>query len=137
MKEFFQNMKGERGIHQLFEKLFTEELSFPQLRQHDIRVDIKEGDGEYVVVADIPGATKEQISIGYKESQLTISVEVEKAEEETGLKFIRKERSLSHNSRSFLMLNIKEDEIKAKYENGILTVIIPKQEIINKRVNVD
>jgi len=93
-------------------------------------VNIKESQDEFEVELAAPGFQKTDFTIELKHDMLTISSE-KKIENETkeGQQFARREFSYQSFSRSFVLPNtIDNDKIKAKYENGILKVIIPKKD---------
>ena len=95
-----------------------------------MKTDIKEKKDEYVIDIDLPGYEKEGIKINIQDGQLTVHATVNKEEkdEEKG-KFVRKERYSGECSRSFYVgENVTENEIKAKFKNGTLTIEIPKKE---------
>ncbi|MGI6585090.1 MAG: Hsp20/alpha crystallin family protein [Lutisporaceae bacterium] len=93
-----------------------------------IKVDIKENEKEYIVEADLPGVKKEEINVDLNNDRLTILVS---RNEETNIEkenYIRKERRSGSYCRSFYVENVIEDQISAKFENGVLSVILPKKE---------
>ena len=107
----------------------------------DFSVDIKEKEEEYLLVADLPGLDKENIDLHYENNVLSIHAQQEREEEkhEEG-KYIRRERSSRSYSRQFLIENVAEDEIQASFENGVLTVNLPKrekEETNKKRIDID
>ncbi len=118
--------KGRRDIENLFDKFFQDDFGFFPITTSGIKVDIVENDKEYIVNAEIPGVNKEQININYQQNYLTLSVENEDEIKEEKANYIRKERRSGKMSRSFYIENIQEDSIKAKYENGLLQIILPK-----------
>ena len=95
--------------------------------QKYMRTDIKEAEKEYVMEVELPGLDKEDIHIDLKDGYLNISVKKEEKQEE-GKKenYIHRERSFSC-SRSYYVGDVRKEDIKAKYENGILSVFIPKE----------
>ena len=109
----------------MFKDFFGDEMSMKNLR-----VDIREKENEYILEADFPGMKKEDINIDYSKGYLTISGEKKTEKEETEKKenYIRKERSYEKASRSFYVGDINKDEIKAKFENGVLEITIPKEQ---------
>jgi len=97
-------------------------------RGNAIRADIRETDKEYIIEAEVPGVNKDDIKIDLRDDVLTIAVDYneETKIEEKG--YIRKERKAGSFARSFYVGNIKHDEVKAKYNDGILTIELPKKE---------
>ena len=92
-------------------------------------VDIKENPETVVVRAEIPGIKGEDIKINLHENQLTIQGERKQETEEKGDRFIRVERSYGSFYRAFSVgVPVKADEIKASYKDGILEVVLPKEE---------
>lgn len=102
-----------------------------------LRTNIEELENEYLVTAEVPGVSKKDINIDYEDNYLTISVE--KKEESTDRKYLRKEITEASYQRSFYLENVNEDKIKAKLEDGILTIKIEKlkQEVKNKKIRID
>ena len=95
-----------------------------------MKTDIKEKKDEYVIDIDLPGYEKEGIKLNIQDGYLTVHATVNKEEkdEEKG-KFVRKERYSGECSRSFYVgENVTENENKAKFKKGTLTIEIPKKE---------
>lgn len=94
-----------------------------------IRMDVKEADGEYRVKAEIPGVNKDDIHVAIDGNRVSISAEVKKEKEEKeGEKVIRCERSYGMASRSFNLADeIDQNKVQAKYNNGILELTLPKK----------
>ena len=102
----------------------------PSTAANMMQTDVKESDKGFELDISLPGFKKEDIKAELKEGYLTINAEhvQEKDEKEEG-KYIRKERYTGHCSRSFYVgEEIGENDIKAKFENGVLTLNIPKKE---------
>ena len=96
-----------------------------------MKTDIKENEGSYELDIDLPGFKKDEITVELKDGYLTVSAAkgLDKDEEDKKGKYIRKERYAGALSRTFYLgEEIREEEIKAKFENGILSVSIPKEE---------
>lgn len=94
-----------------------------------IRTDIRETDDAFILEAELPGFTKENIHIEYEDNVLTISAQQEMTTEEEDLKngrYIRRERSSSSYSRQFLIQNVRKEDIKATFKDGLLEVVLPK-----------
>ena len=93
------------------------------------RTDIRDTGDAYVLEADLPGMKKEDIHIDIDGDRLSISAErsaVKEEKDENG-GYIRCERSYGSFSRSFDISGIRGEEISAAYEDGVLTLTLPKQ----------
>ena len=96
-----------------------------------MKTDVHETEDSYELAIDLPGFKKEEINVDLKDGYLTISAtkSLDKDEEDKKGKYIRKERYAGALSRTFYLgEEIREEEIKAKFENGIMSVSIPKEE---------
>lgn len=96
-----------------------------------MKTDIKENDTNYEMDIEMPGLKKEDIELTLKDGCLTIATEQNGSNEEKDEngKMIRQERYSGRMSRSFYVgEDIKEDDITAKYDNGVLKICIPKKE---------
>ena len=119
----------------LFFDSFLDDFEEPKFKKM-MRCDILEEDNNYKLVVDIPGYNKEDINVECENGIIKISCE-KKEEFEENKKYIRKERRFEKCERSFNFGDIKEDEIEAKYNNGTLTLTIPKQEKIDNKKNIE
>ena len=98
-----------------------------------MKVDIRESDKDYTIEAELPGVKKDEINVELRDDRLTISVQREEHNEDEKRNYIRKERRFSSMSRSFYVSDVKPEDVKAKFENGILTLSLPKSEDQKKR----
>ena len=93
-----------------------------------MKTDVKETDEGYEVDVDLPGFNKDEIKLDLNNGYLTISTEKSLNKENKG-KMLRQERYVGTMQRSFYVgESITEDDIKAKFENGVLSLMIPKKE---------
>ena len=95
----------------------------------DMKTDIREFENGYEIVMDMPGVEKENIKAVLKNGYLTVSATTnsEKNDEEEG-RYIRRERVSGTSSRSFYVGKaVKMEDIKAKFEGGVLKINIPKE----------
>lgn len=122
--------------HSLFDTWFDRDFPafrlLPETRSEQamLAVDIKETDKGFTLKADFPGLKKEDISVTVDNSVLTLSAEhkEEKEEKEKG-KVIRQERRYGKYTRSFsLGSGVDEKGITAQFEDGVLTLDIPRAE---------
>ena len=94
-----------------------------------IRMDVKESDGKYLVNAEIPGVNKDDIHVTVDGNRVSISAEIKQEKEvKEGERVIRSERSYGMASRSFTLADeVDQDKIQAKYNNGVLELALPKK----------
>ena len=89
-----------------------------------------EGKNEYRIDISAPGFTREDFNVEMQDGSLMVSAEHEEESKEENENYKRREFSWNNFSRTFnLPENAKEDQINAKYENGMLKITIPKKEI--------
>lgn len=100
------------------------------------KLDIKENDKEFIVDAEVPGYSKDDIHIKFDNDRLTISVSKKEEKSEEGEKYIHKERSYQSMQRSIYLPNIDEGSIKASFENGILKITAPKSAEAAKKTEI-
>ena len=123
------------------ENLFDDwmDFSFPDIdktlygkhAKNMMKTDVKETDQGYEVAIDLPGFKKDEIKLELNDGYLTISAEkgLDKDEKDKENRYIRRERYASSMSRSFYVgESLTEQDIHAKYENGILTLDVPKED---------
>lgn len=92
-----------------------------------MRTDIKETESGYVMDVEIPGFDKKDVNLSLKDGYLTIAAEKKTTEENKKDNYIRRERSTSL-LRSYYVGDVSKEDVKAKYENGVLTIEIPKEQ---------
>lgn len=125
-------------IERLFEEFWKRPFStfgslLPRLRgETDVvapAVDIYEEGDDLVLKADLPGLNKEDIEVKVTDEFITISGEKKKEEKVEEKNYYRYERSYGSFSRTFrLPVEVQTDKAKAKFENGVLEIRIPKTE---------
>ena len=96
---------------------------------HEMKTDVRETEAGYEVDIDLPGFKKDEINVELNNGYLSISAAkgLDKEEKKEG-KYIRKERYAGSMSRSFYVGDaIKQEDVKAKYEDGILRLSVTKK----------
>lgn len=95
-----------------------------------MKTDVQEHDDHYEVDIDLPGFKKDEITLELKDGYLVISAAkgLDKDEEDKKGRIIRQERYAGALSRSFYIGEVKPEDVKATYESGVLTLLIPKAE---------
>jgi HSP20 family protein len=92
-------------------------------------LDVSEGDDAYIVRASIPGVKPEELEINVQNNMLTIQGETKSEEERQGDRWHLRERRFGKFQRTIgLPSNVNPDQIGATYENGVLTLSLPKSE---------
>ena len=100
-------------------------------RKNLMKTDVKETETGYELDIDLPGFKKDEISAHLEDGYLTVSAAkgVDKDEKDNEGRYIRRERYSGSMTRSFYVGNaVTEEDIKAKYEDGILSLSIPKKD---------
>ncbi len=120
----------KRNEFDLFNDFFDD--SFLDRRDAKImRTDIKEKGNDYIIEVDLPGYDKENIDIEMDHGYLRITAKTNKSIDESDEeeRYVHKERYFGECSRSFYVgENIKEEDIKATFKNGILSLTVPKEQ---------
>ncbi len=97
-------------------------------------VNVKDEDDSYSLEVAAPGLTKKDFNIEVDKGVLTVSSETKKEDKEETENYTRQEFSYSSFSRSFwLPEEVKEDNIKATYKDGILSIDVPKVKVAKKK----
>ena len=127
------------------ERLFDDLFNFPDFRDLNhmerklygrhadrlMKTDVKEEDNQYVVSIDLPGFSKEDINLELNEGYLTISASKNMNTDKNDKKgrLIRQERYSGSMQRSFYVGDqIIEEDVKASFKHGVLSLTIPKKE---------
>ena len=113
-----------------FEKNFFRPSFFSATAMEPFKTDIRENETEFTLEADLPGFEKKDINLNVDGDTLTSKAERHSEHEDKDAKknYVRCERSYGAYSRSFDISGIDADKITAKYDNGVLTLHMPKKE---------
>ncbi len=126
-------MIPRRNTFDLFDDMFNDpffERGYSKKETSLMKTDVKEKDGNYILEIDIPGYSKDDIKIELENGYLTVTASKEEKVDEENEKshYIHKERFYGKCSRSYYAgENVKEEDIKASFKNGILTLTFPKE----------
>ena len=97
-----------------------------------MKTDVHETEDSYELAIDLPGFKKDEIGIELKDGYLTISASKSLEKDETDKKqrrLIRQERYVGSNQRTFYVGDVKPEDVKCKYESGVLTLEFPKADM--------
>ena len=123
---------GENMFDDLFEDNFfgAHNPLYGKNAKNLMKTDINEKDGNYELAVDLPGFKKDEINLDIKDGYLTITTQkgLDKDEEDKKGHVIRRERYAGVCQRSFFVGDVKPENVKAKYESGVLTINVPKEE---------
>ena len=119
------------NVYDPFRALDEMERSFFGNEHHSVvsafRTDVVDTGDAYKLDAELPGFKKEDIKIDVENDVLTISVERKLDEEEKKQNFVKRERFYGSFCRSFDVSGIEVDGIQAAYNDGVLTLTMPKK----------
>ena len=111
----------------IFDEVFSDPF-FGEKENKIMKTDVKEKDGNYILEVDIPGYDKEDIQIELRDGYLTVTATKNEEKEDKKAKYLRRERFSGMCSRSYYVGdNVKEEDIKANFKNGILKIEFPKE----------
>ncbi len=100
----------------------------PQATPTLMRTDIKETEGGFEIILDLPGFNKENVAAELKDGVLKVTAQTSTEDEKTEGTYVRRERFTGQCSRQFYVgEDIEEADIKAKFDNGTLQVFVPKK----------
>lgn len=111
----------------IFDEVFSDPF-FGEKENKIMKTDVKEKEGNYILEIDIPGYDKEDIQLELRDGYLTVTATKNEEKEDKKAKYLRRERFSGMCSRSYYVgENVKEEDIKANFKNGILKVEFPKE----------
>ena len=91
-----------------------------------LSADIIETDKDFEIIIDVPGFSKQNIKISLENKQLTVSA-IKEENKDDNRKYLRKERLVGSFTRKFYVGDVKQEDIKASIEDGILTIKFSKE----------
>jgi HSP20 family protein len=127
-----------RGWFPSIQEFLGEESRWPAANDLRLpRTNISESDNSFVFTLEMPGLTKKDVEVSLEDDNLVVKGERTEKQEDKGL--LRREIRSEKYERSFRLGNaIEQDQIKAKMENGVLTLTLPKKpEKVGRKVDVD
>ena len=129
---------GFEDFYNVLDDFFSNDWPFRRTLTHDtFKVDVEDNGNEYLIEAEVPGIDKKDINVELNDGKLMISITRDENSESKKKNFIHRERRYSSMSRSIYLEDAKSDGIKAKLENGLLKVKVPKEEKQNNSITID
>ena len=108
------------AIDDFFRPMFYDE------KLDSMRTDIRETEHSYELEIELPGFAKNEISVSLENGYLTVGAEKTEKEEQKNARYLRKECRVSCRRSYYVGEDVEQENVKAKYENGILALSVPK-----------
>ncbi len=119
----------QREIDRMFDSLLPRGNGDADQAVWAPRVDLAETDQSYLIQLDVPGMSKEELEVNFQDGSLSICGERKQSQKEEAANLVRVERRFGRFYRSFdLPKTVDSTKIEATYENGVLTIEVPKAE---------
>ena len=129
---------GFDGFYNMLDDFFSDSLMTSRnLFRDTFKIDIAETDSEYAIEAELPGVKKEEIDLDIENDNLCISVQRSEEVNKDENNYIHRERRFGSMSRRIRLADAKLDEAKAKLEEGVLRITIPKDEKAKNSLKID
>lgn len=138
-------VRRDRG-DMFFEPFFDDFFGFPsmnhEMRHFDrlLKTDVKEDENGYSLEIETPGVKRENINLDMNNGYLTVEIKQDNTNEEKDKKgnYIRRERYSGTVTRSYYVGDVKEEDISAKLDQGVLHIEIPKdkKQETKKRIEI-
>ena len=128
----FENMimgNASSSLSDIFDTFFNDDLTKMFNMEESINTEIKEKDDSYLLKAELPGVNKEDLQLDYNDGYLTISAVQNTNFENKNDNYVGQERCYKQVSKSFYFDNVEKEKIQAKFQDGILGVILPKKKV--------
>ncbi len=113
-------------FYNMLDDFFGDAARPPGRRAEVFRLDVQEEDASYLIEAELPGVSRDEVNVEFSEGRLVIAVEKQEQEEQEAKNYIHRERRVQSMARALRLSDVREEDIEAGLENGILTVRVPK-----------
>ena len=129
---------GLEDFYNVLDDFFSSDWPMKRNLAYDtFKVDVQDSGNEYLIEAEMPGLSKEDIKLGLDDEKLTISVTKNESTEEKDKNYIHRERRCTSMQRNIHLGEAAAEGINAKLDNGVLTIVVPKKEKVDTTVKVD
>ena len=125
--DLYDPWRSMLGFDRVLDSMF--DIPSENYQEYAVKVDVTEDEDAYKITAVAPGVKKEDTQIKIEDGALYLEIDHPEVDLKEGEEYLRKE--INHGryfARYNLSPNIKIDKIKASFDNGILTVVVPKEE---------
>lgn len=128
---------GVRGFYNMLDDFFSDSILPRNLGFDTFKIDVKEDEKAYTIDAELPGVKKEEIKLGLNDGRLSISVEREEKVDEEKENYVHRERRYGSYERCVYLADANPDGIEAKLEDGLLKIVVPKQDKDEGKRNIE
>lgn len=129
---------GFDEFYNMLDDFFTDNWSPRRsLARDTFKINVQQNEEAYLIEAELPGVNKDEIDIDLNEGRLIISVKREENINEEKKNYIHRESRFSAMSRSVYLADADTKGIKAKLDNGVLNITVPRQEKIVKAEKIE
>lgn len=124
----------QREVDSIFDQFFGRSEDEDASAVWAPRTDLSETDDAFRIRLDVPGMTKDDITINLQNNTLTVSGERTSERTDEGEEYVRVERAFGNFHRTFTLPNaVDRENVEAAYEDGVLTIHVPKTEESTRR----
>lgn len=131
---------GFNNFYNMLDDFFGDNwMDSRSLLRDNFKVDVKEEENQYIIEAELPGIKKEEIFLDVDQENLCISVNREEEKKEESKNYIHRERRTSSMARRIRLVDSDLDNIKAKLNDGMLVISVPKKEEVktSRRIEIE
>lgn len=129
---------GLEDFYNVLDDFFSSDWPLKRNLAYDtFKVDVQDSGNEYIIEAEMPGLSKEDIKLGLDDGKLTISVTKNESTEEKDKNYIHRERRSVSMSRTIHLADADTSGIKAKLSDGLLKIAVPKAEKASTAIDID
>lgn len=138
MNELMRNSNPFEMLSKMFDTMPAFDRAFNS-NQGLMKADVLDNKHDYTVKVDLPGFSKDNLKLTYNGNILSISGQRETINDHADKEgnVLSSERAYGQVSRQFTLPNVDKAKISAKYNNGVLTVILPKQAVEKELGHID
>ena len=115
-------------LDEIFSALPIDTLANVSVNAGAFKMNVEDAGNGYLVTAELPGVTRDQIDVELNEGNLTITIDKKESEEQEGKNYLLKETSSWTASRSIYLKDASIAGLSAKLADGVLTINVPKVE---------
>ncbi len=122
-----RGLMGSDDFYNMIDNFFGELWFMSRYGGDTFKVDVQQKEGEYLVEAELPGVSREEVSIELQDGNLQIAVSREERIDDSGKNYIHRERRFSSMSRGVYLADAAQEGVRAKLDNGVLKISVPRQ----------